>query len=35
VRDNGVAATLELQLPVPGFRPQAHPRDLVIAPLLD
>ncbi|HEY1312307.1 MAG TPA: POTRA domain-containing protein [Steroidobacteraceae bacterium] len=35
VRDDGVAATLELQLPLAGYQPVANPRDLVFAPFLD
>jgi len=35
VRDNGVAGTLELQLPLPGYKPTANPRDLVFAPFMD
>jgi hemolysin activation/secretion protein len=35
VRDNGAVATLELQLPLRGYQPQANPRNLVIAPFLD
>jgi hemolysin activation/secretion protein len=35
VRDDGVAATLELQLPLPGYRPQPDLRDLLFAPFLD
>jgi hemolysin activation/secretion protein len=35
VRDNGAAATLELQLPLPGYRPAPSPRNLVLAPFLD
>jgi hemolysin activation/secretion protein len=35
VRDNGAAATLELQLPVPGYRAEPNYRDLAIAPFVD
>jgi hemolysin activation/secretion protein len=35
VRDDGVAGTLELQLPLAGYQPAANPRDLVFAPFLD
>jgi hemolysin activation/secretion protein len=35
VRDNGVAATVELQLPIPGYHPGPHPLDLVLAPFID
>jgi len=35
VRDNGFAATLELQLPLPGYKPQPNLRDLVFAPFID
>ena len=35
VRDNGLAGTLELQLPLPGYRPQAYVGDLVFAPFID
>jgi len=35
VRDNGFAATIEVQLPLPGYRPQASPRNLVFAPFVD
>jgi hemolysin activation/secretion protein len=35
VRDNGAAATLELQLPVPGYQSQPSPRDLVVAAFVD
>ena len=35
VRDNGAAATIELQLPLPGYRPQADLRNLVFAPFID
>ena len=35
VRDSGAAGTLELQLPLPGYKPAASPRDLVFAPFLD
>jgi hemolysin activation/secretion protein len=34
-RDNGVAATLELQLPLPGYRPQPYIGNLVFAPFID
>jgi hemolysin activation/secretion protein len=35
VRDNGAAATIELQLPVPGYRNEPSPHDLVIAAFVD
>jgi hemolysin activation/secretion protein len=35
VRDNGFAATLELQLPLPGYKPQPGLGDLVFAPFID
>ena len=35
VRDNGYAGTLELQLPLPGYRAQAYPGNLVFAPFMD
>jgi len=35
VRDNGTAATMELQLPVPGYRNQPSPHDLVVAAFVD
>ncbi len=35
VRDNGAAATLELQLPVPWYRATPNFRDLAVAPFLD
>lgn len=35
VRDNGVAATLELQLPIPGYREDPHPANLVLVPFVD
>jgi len=35
VRDNGFAATIELQLPLPGYRPKPDPRNLVFAPFID
>ena len=35
VRDNGVAATLELQLPIFGYRNQPHPLNLVLVPFVD
>jgi len=35
VRDNGAAATLELQMPVPGYRPEPRLLDLVVAPFVD
>ena len=35
VRDNGYAATLELQLPLPGYKPQPSLRNLVFAPFID
>jgi len=35
VRDNGVAATIEVQFPIPGYRAEPHPLNLVIAPFLD
>ena len=35
VRDNGVAATIEVQLPIPGYRAEPHPLNLVIAPFID
>ncbi len=35
VRDNGFAATVELQLPIPGYQADAHPLNLVIAPFID
>jgi hemolysin activation/secretion protein len=35
VRDNGYAGTLELQLPLPGYRAQAYPGNLVFAPFVD
>lgn len=35
VRDNGLAATLELQLPIAGYRATSHPLNLVFAPFVD
>jgi hemolysin activation/secretion protein len=35
VRDNGTAATIELQLPVPGYKTQPSPNDLVMAVFVD
>ena len=35
VRDNGVALSLELQLPIPGYRSEPGLRNLIIAPFLD
>jgi hemolysin activation/secretion protein len=35
VRDNGAAATLELQLPVPGYRATPHWSNFVFAPFVD
>jgi hemolysin activation/secretion protein len=35
VRDNGAAATIELQLPIPGYRNQPSVHDLVIAGFVD
>lgn len=35
VRDNGATATLELQLPVPGFKPMPSPHNLVVVPFID
>lgn len=35
VRDNGVGATLELQLPVFGFHGEPHPLNLIFAPFVD
>jgi len=35
VRDNGFAASVELQLPIPGYRADPHPLNLVIAPFID
>jgi hemolysin activation/secretion protein len=35
VRDNGAAATIELQLPIPGYRSEPNPRDLVVAAFVD
>lgn len=35
VRDQGVAATVELQLPVPGYRPNPGLLNLVVAPFVD
>ncbi len=35
VRDNGIAATLELQIPLPGYSDTASPRNLMIVPFLD
>lgn len=35
VRDNGVATTIELQLPVSGYREAPHWRSLLIAPFVD
>ena len=35
VRDNGTAETLEVQLPVPGYRPEPNWRNLMVAPFLD
>jgi hemolysin activation/secretion protein len=35
VRDNGYGATLELQLPLPGYRATPYPGNLVFAPFID
>jgi hemolysin activation/secretion protein len=35
VRDDGTAATLEVQLPVPGYRAQPDSRDVVVAAFVD
>jgi hemolysin activation/secretion protein len=35
VRDNGLAATLEFQIPIPGYRADPHWRNLMIAPFID
>lgn len=35
VRDNGVAATFEFQVPIPGYHPEPHPLNLLIAPFVD
>lgn len=35
VRDNGVAATLELQIPLPGYSDSPSPRNLIVVPFLD
>ena len=35
VRENGVAATLELQLPIFGYRRQPNPLSLVLVPFVD
>jgi hemolysin activation/secretion protein len=35
VRDNGVAATIELQLPIPGYRSVPSPHDVVVAAFVD
>jgi hemolysin activation/secretion protein len=35
VRDNGMAASLELQLPILGYRSQPHPLNLVFVPFFD
>jgi hemolysin activation/secretion protein len=35
VRDNGAAATIELQLPIPGYRSEPSPHDLVVAAFVD
>ena len=35
IRDNGVAATLELQLPFFGYRPEPHPTNLVLVSFVD
>jgi hemolysin activation/secretion protein len=35
VRDNGAATTIELQIPIPGYRAQPSPHDLVIAAFVD
>ena len=35
VRDNGVAATLELQIPLPGYSDTPGPRNLMVVPFLD
>ena len=35
IRDNGVAATLELQLPLLNHRPEPHPANLVLVPFVD
>jgi hemolysin activation/secretion protein len=35
VRDNGAAGTLELQLPIPGYRPEPSVLNLVVAPFID
>jgi hemolysin activation/secretion protein len=35
VRDDGAVATIELQLPVPGYRADASPLNLVVAPFID
>lgn len=35
VRDNGVAVTLELQIPLPGYTDTPGPRNLMVVPFLD
>jgi len=35
VRDNGTAETLEIQVPVPGYRAQPNWRNLLVAPFVD
>ncbi|HEV7613977.1 MAG TPA: ShlB/FhaC/HecB family hemolysin secretion/activation protein [Steroidobacteraceae bacterium] len=35
VKDNGMAATVELQLPVPGYRADPNPRNLAVAAFVD
>ena len=35
VRDNGVAATVELQIPLPGYSDTPSPRNLMVVPFLD
>jgi hemolysin activation/secretion protein len=35
VRDSGVCATVELQLPIAGYHAEPHPLNLVVAPFID
>lgn len=35
IRDNAFNASLEFQLPIPGYRADPHPRNLVFAPFVD
>lgn len=35
IRDNAFNASIEVQLPIPGYRADPHPRNLVFAPFID